>query len=166
MPEYGNSAMTSTLRWAFQQTHLGECMPALIRMNAFWVVLVGTLLSNPITAVTAEPPSSPKDPVTWQPLDPANPKHAAILRWHKALIATTPTNIPPTLMISAKSYHTNPNGSEDFGVAGCMKGYFGDSREIRLVANVTPIQTNGEWKVVGSGFVPPSNNLIRVCPVK
>ncbi len=141
-------------------------MFALIRLAALSVLLAGTFLLNAITSVAAEPPSTPKDPVAWQPLDPSNPKHAPILRWHKALLASSPASTPPILMISAKSYHTNPNGSEDYGVAGCMKGYLGDSREIRLVAGVTTIQINGEWKVSASGFVPPPTNLIRVCPVK
>lgn len=141
-------------------------MSALIRLSIFWSLLLGTLLSIQITAVKAEAPSPPIDPVTWQALDATNPKHAAILRWHKALVASSPANTPPALMIGVNPIHVNPNGSQDYGVAGCMKGYYGDPREIRLVAIVTPVQTNGEWKVVGSGFGPPSNNLMRACPVK
>lgn len=166
-------------------------MHSLIRLNTFWVILACMLL-NPITTLAAQPTSLPKDPVTWQPLNPSNPEHAVIILWHIALInndfpnylravgsspylsedlmklnfKNTRANTPPTLMISVESHHTNPNGSKDYGVAGCIKGYMGDPREIRMVAGVTPIQVNGKWKVSATGFVPPSNNLIRACPVK
>lgn len=160
--------------------------------NSFWVFIIWVTLLNPISAVLAESTSDPsEDPVVWQPLDPSRPEHTAILRWHQALIsndyqsylrAIAPmpglseelmrksfeymrATTPPTLMISIKPTHINPNGSKDYGVAGCMKTY-GDPRELRMVAVVAAVQMNGEWKVVASGFGPPWNNLIRVCPVK
>lgn len=145
------------------------------------------------TAMAAPAPvaAQPRDPVVWQPLDPRNPEHAAILAWHRALLdndfpaylhATTPipglderarqtmfdherATTPPTLMIAVTPTSTNPNGSRSYAVAGCMKAY-GDPDDLRMVALVTPLEREGRWKVSASGFGTPWNRTIRACPVK
>ena len=149
-------------------------------------------LLGTITVVSAETAGGqPKDPVAWQPLNPSNPEHATILGWHQALVSNdyqsylryvgripglseatmkmsfdnNRATTPPTLMINVEPSHINPNGSKDYAVAGCMKAY-GDNKEIRMVAGITTIKKDGEWKIVASGFSPPWNTLVRACPVK
>lgn len=132
-----------------------------------------------------------REATVWIPLDPSKPEHAAILGWHRALVANdfaaylryrqpmegvseatrrmhfanVCSMTPPTLMITASPSHINPNGSKDYTVAGCMKQP-GDPNEMRMVAGVTPYQKDGQWQVGGSDFGPPWNNTIRACPVK
>lgn len=156
------------------------------------LLLAFLALFGSITGLSAETAGGqPKDPVVWRSLDPSNPEHTAILEWHRALISNdyqaylrsvgripgesevtmkmsfdnNRATTPPTLMISVEPSHINPNGSKDYAVAGCMKAY-GDNKELRMVAGVTTIKKNGEWKIVASGFSPPWNNLVRDCPVK
>ena len=127
----------------------------------------------------------------WIPLDPSKPEHAAILSWHKALVAndyaaylrytggisgiseqtqrmhfdTLRSMTPPTLMITASPSHLNPNGTKEYIVGGCVRMQ-GDPDEMRMVAGVTPYQKDGQWRISGSDFGPPWNNTIRVCPVR
>lgn len=149
--------------------------------------LIALTLAHAAVPVAAQP----KDPTAWQPLDPPNRQHAAILEWHRALVSndfegylrvTGPIpglgdsarrmqfdaerqTTPPALMITVTPTHINPNGSKSYGVAGCMKAY-GDPNDMRMVAVVTPIERDGRWRVSASSFGTPWNNLVRACPVR
>jgi hypothetical protein len=132
-----------------------------------------------------------REATVWIPLDPSKPEHAAILGWHRALVAndyaayiryreplagiseanqrayfaSVRSMTPSKLMIAASPSHINPNGTKTYTVAGCMKQP-GDPEEMRMVAGVTPYQNNGRWRVSGSDFGPPWNKTLRECPVK
>ena len=155
--------------------------------------LLGTLLLGPAAMLNAAPAPvpAPKDRFTLQELNPSNPEHAAILRWHKALFSSdyqaylrastrnpqisekmmrlvfdgTRRNTPPRILIYVNPQHTNPDGSKEYAVVGCTK-LPEDPREIRMVSLVSTLRQGGQWKVVGTAFGPPWTDLVRVCPVK
>jgi hypothetical protein len=155
--------------------------------------LLCTLLLGPAAPASAAtaPVPVPKDRFAIQQLNPSNPEHAAILRWHHALLANdfqaylrastrnpqiseqmmevvfegTRRNTPPSLLIYVNPQHTNPNGSKEYAVVGCMK-LPGDPREIRMISLVSTLQQDGQWKVFGTAFGPPWTDQVRVCPVK
>lgn len=149
------------------------------------------LLAIGITCMSASGSAQSPAAPAWKPLDPSKPEHAAILGWHKALVAndfatylrytggipgiseqsqrahfaTVRSMTPPVLMIAANPGTVNPNGTRTYSVAGCVR-MPGDPDEMRMVAGVTPYQKDGQWRIGGSDFGPPWNNTIRVCPVR
>lgn len=127
----------------------------------------------------------------WRKPNPTIPEDAAILRWYNSIQSndfpafvrlspknkhTTPTLLkamfesirstaPTAVMISKKPGHTNPNGSKDYYLVGCVKKP-SDLKEMRVMATVTPIKVGSDWTVMGVGFSPPWNNTVRDCPVR
>lgn len=73
-------------------------------------------------------------------------------------------NVPSTLFITAQAENVFPNGGSGYAVFGCTRTP-GDTRDIRMVANVTLRLEANTWKVSATPFGPPWTRWARVCPV-
>lgn len=145
--------------------------------------------------VFAGPQSAPIEKATMRALDPSDPAHAAIMRWHRALLAndfpayaqvifhTSQVNdgmsrvmfdgirnivVPRTILISEaaeKIERLVPKGVKVYALVGCMK-LPGAPHEVRLMAVVNARIFNGQWKVGGASFGTPSAEFDGACPLK
>ena len=159
-----------------------------LRLILTCILLVA--ISVPIAAIAAPPSKSAATLGEWVRLDPSNPEHAAILRWHRSILKNDfkgyllavpqikdvtvemrrqifdflRTTTPLQILVSSRPRNTNPTGSKNYYVAGCTK-LKGDPREWRVLSNVTPVNTGETLVVSASGFSPPWTNLARACPI-
>lgn len=159
-----------------------------LRLILSWIFLTAIYTAN--AAIAAPPSKSAATPEEWVRLDPSNPEHEAIRRWHRSIIKndfkgyllTVPkikeltvemhrqtfdylrTTTPLEILISSQPRKTNPNGSKEFYVVGCTK-LKGDPREWRVLSIVTPLNIDGELAVSASGFGPSWANSAHACPI-
>ena len=143
----------------------GRRSPALVLL-----LLLTTAASGQQAAPTLTVPSA------------STPAMTAFLRWHqsllkkdfaayKSVVFTIPeitesmqkqmfdqlvTSTPAVVKIGDQK--TNPNGSVSFTAVGCI-----DNR--RLVNVITVGNAGGTWRVASSGWGPPWNATVTMCPI-
>jgi hypothetical protein len=129
--------------------------------------------------------------VSLRALDPSDPAQAAIIRWHKSLLANdyqefsdvefrTPQvsdkmirilfdgirkrGVPPTILSSEGPESFAPAGVKIYGLVGCMRNSE-DSGAFRLMSVVNVRNVGGQSKVGGASFGTPSKEYDGPCPM-